>query len=52
MEVEVMNYVRGLTGAKRRITEQYVRRTPRQIDTAFRRLMEAEFNWDPVDDEN
>ena len=52
MEVEVMNYVRGLTGAKRRVTEQYVRRTPRQIDTAFRRLMEAEFNWDPADDEN
>ena len=52
MEVEVMNYVRGLTGAKRRVAEQYVRRTPRQIDTAFRRLMEAEFNWDPADDEN
>lgn len=51
-EVEEMNYVRGLTGAKRRVAEQYVRRTPRQIDTAFRRLIEAEFNWDPADEEN
>ena len=43
-EVEVMDYVRGLTSAKRRVAEQYVRCTPRQIDTAFRRRMEAEFN--------
>ena len=46
-EVEVMDYVRGLTGARRNVAEQYVRRTPRQIDTAFRRRMEAEFNWTP-----
>ena len=51
-EVEVMDYVRGLTGAKRRVAEQYVRRTPRQIDTAFRRQMEAEFNWAPVKEGN
>ena len=44
-EDEVMGYVRGLTGARRSHAEQYVRRTPRQIDTVFRRRMEAEFNW-------
>ena len=44
-EDEVMDYIRGLTGARRTVAEQYVRRTPRQINTAFRRRMEAEFNW-------
>lgn len=47
-EDEVLDYVRRLTGARRSVAEQYVRRTPRQIDTAFRRRMEAEFNWVPV----
>ena len=47
-ENKVVDYVRGLTGSKRTIAEQYVRRTPRQIDTAFRRRMEAEFNWTPI----
>ena len=50
-EGEVTDYVRGLTGAKRRVAEQYVRRTPRQIDTAFRQRVEAEFNWVPANEE-
>ena len=47
-EVEVIDYVRGLTGSARTVAEQYVRRAPRQIDTTFRRRMEAEFNWTPI----
>lgn len=47
-ETEVIDYVRGLTGSTRTVTEQYVRRTPRQIDTPFRRRIEAEFNWTPI----
>ena len=46
-ELEVIDYIRGLTGSKRIVAEQYVRRAPRQIDTAFRRRMDAEFNWTP-----
>lgn len=48
-EDEIINYIRELRGPRRTNAEQYVRRTPRQIDTAFRRRMEAEFNWTPLD---
>ena len=48
-EDEIISYIRELRGARRTNAEQYVRRTPRQIDTAYRRRMEAEFNWTPLD---
>jgi hypothetical protein len=42
---EVVAYLRGLQGEKRKKAEEYIRRTPRQIDTELRRRIEAELGW-------
>lgn len=48
-ENELMAYLRTLEGQARTAAEEYVRRTPRQIATAYRQLIENALGWTPMD---
>jgi len=45
---QVLAHLRELRGAERVVAERYIRRTPRQTDTAYRRAIEAEIGWTPI----
>jgi hypothetical protein len=44
-ETEVIDYLRTLEGQARAAAEEYVRRAPRQINTAYRRAIERAVGW-------
>jgi hypothetical protein len=48
-EVELVAYLQALEGETRVAAERYVRRTPPQIATAYRRAIEGTLDWTPVD---
>ena len=47
-EDQAVAHLRSLSHERRRHAERYIRMTPRQIDTPYRRRFEAEFGWSPL----
>jgi hypothetical protein len=47
---EVLNHLKRLEGSRRDNAERYVRLAPSQIDTAYRRRIEAELGWTPLEE--
>lgn len=48
-EAQAVGHLRDLSHEKKRVAEEYIRRTPLQIDTDFRRRFEHEFGWTPIE---
>ena len=46
-EEEVVKHLRALPRDARERAKQYIRKAPRQIDTPYRRRIEAELHWEP-----
>ncbi len=45
---EVISFLQTRPPETKKRAEEYIRKTPRQIDTEYRRRIEAELNWTPT----
>lgn len=46
---QIVQYLTGLTSPQREVAERYVRFTPKQVDTVYRRCIEVELQWTALD---
>jgi len=46
---QVLEHLRSLSHEERLVAEEYVRKAPPQIDTAYRRNLERDLGWTPVE---
>ncbi len=45
---DIIQHLNSLDQCDKKRAEEYIRRTPIQIDTIYRKRIEAEFNWTPT----
>lgn len=45
----IIEHLNGIDPNERRNAEEYIRKTPRQVDTEYRRQIELEFGWTPIE---
>jgi hypothetical protein len=45
---EVLSFLQTRPPETKKRAEEYIRKTPRQIDTEYRRRIEVELNWTPI----
>jgi hypothetical protein len=48
---DVLDFLRNQPPEVQKRAEEYIRKAPRQIDTDYRRCIEAELNWTPMPEE-
>lgn len=46
---QIISHLHEIKCKERKTAEEYIRKAPRQIDTEYRRLIEKEFGWKPLD---
>jgi len=47
--IQIIDYLKTLTGESRARAEEYIRKAPRHIDTVYRRRIEAELGWTHIE---
>lgn len=48
---EIIEYQKNLTSEKKELAEKYIRKTPPEIKTNFRKVIEEQLNWKPIQNE-
>ena len=46
---KIIAHLNEIEHNERQLAEEYIRKAPRQIDTEYRRQIEKEFGWKPID---
>ena len=46
---EILNHLKNLNSNDRRHAEEYIRKAPIQIDTDYRRQIETQLGWNPIE---
>jgi len=47
---QVVSHLRNLPDDQRSIAEEYIRKTPMQVNTEYRQILETELGWLPANE--